>query len=87
LRQSQWANLEPYCNGWRLGYWTSHSPWEVPLRKCLPYAPSNHPSDVHQPKDLLCQRPLVVCTDVAAIVYASDCWCQSQQSTLSFIWL
>jgi hypothetical protein len=29
----------------------------------------------------------VVCTDVAATIYASDCWCQSQQSTFSFIWL
>jgi hypothetical protein len=34
---------------------------------------------------LLCQQPLVVCTDVAATIYASDCWCQSQQSTFSFI--
>jgi hypothetical protein len=29
-------------------------PREVPSRKCLPYAPSNHLSDVHQQEDPLC---------------------------------
>jgi hypothetical protein len=30
---------------------------------------------MHQPEDLLCQWPLVVCTNVAATIYAPDCWC------------
>jgi hypothetical protein len=76
-----WTTLQ-WPKIWLLG---TASPWEVPHRKCLPYAPSNHPSDVYQLEDLLCQRPLVVCTDVVATIYAPYCWCQSQQSAFSFI--
>jgi hypothetical protein len=41
-------------------------PWKVSPRECIPYASSDHPFDAHQPKDFLCQWPLVVCTNVAA---------------------
>jgi hypothetical protein len=48
-------------------------PLEAPSRKCLPYAPSNHLSDAHQQKDPLRQWPLVVSSDVVAIIHAPDC--------------
>jgi hypothetical protein len=48
----------------------------IPLGKYLlgsvSYASSNHLSDAHQPKDPLCQWSLVVCLDVATIIYAPD---------------
>jgi hypothetical protein len=50
----------------------------IPLGKYLlggiPYASSDHLFDAHQPKDFLCQWPLVVCTIVAAVIHAPDCW-------------
>jgi hypothetical protein len=76
---------EQYCNGWRFGYWSSCSPWKVSPRECISYAPSDHLSDAHWPEDIMCQWPLVVCTDVAETIHAPDCWHQSQQSTFPFI--
>jgi hypothetical protein len=45
--QRQWANPEPHFNGWGPGCWYLYSPQEVPPRKCLPHAPSDHLSYAH----------------------------------------
>jgi hypothetical protein len=52
---------------------TGHRVPKVPPWDCVSYAPSDHLSNAQRPEDIMCQRPLVVCTDVAATIHAPDC--------------